>query len=480
MKALTFKIQFCFITAIAIIMAQPIRGQESNTIYYMKGVPQSYIVNPATQPRCNGFLGLPSSSPMQFHLENSGFSFGDVIYPMGDSLITFLHRNGDKDKFLNTLSPMNYTNAFLSTNLFSLGYRSGDYYYTFDFSEKVYANVSYTDDLISFVLKGNRRGDRFDFSGTGVNLLSYFEYATGVSKVVNQRLSFGSRFKVLFGHANISMKSKDVTLLTEEDWTMKSNMTVSLNIPGLLIPIDENGKFVIDSVHFDESFDPVDAVQSAFGNPGLGLDLGIHYLLYDRVTFSASLIDLAFIRWNSNPYNIKQNASFVYQGIEVDPNDTVDQAEKFLDSLSSVFSFIADDNTYYAMLPLKLYAGFNYAPVKQISIGILSKTEYFNRKFREQLTLSANFSPFNWLAATISYSIMNNTYYNLGCGLAAKLGPFSFYFLTDNMPVHYIIDEKNNYWIPDEARTLNFRLGFNLVFGCNKEKKVFKDLPLVY
>ena len=100
MKALTFKKQIFLLSVLAFYIPKPLAGQESNTIYFMNGVPQSYMVNPATQPRCNAFLGLPSSSPLQFHIENSGFSFGDVVFPMGDSLITFLHRNADKDKFL--------------------------------------------------------------------------------------------------------------------------------------------------------------------------------------------------------------------------------------------------------------------------------------------------------------------------------------------------------------------------------------------
>jgi hypothetical protein len=37
-----------------------------------------------------------------------------------------------------------------------------------------------------------------------------------------------------------------------------------------------------------------------FKNNGVGLDLGAQYYLTERIAVSASLIDLGFIRWNSN------------------------------------------------------------------------------------------------------------------------------------------------------------------------------------
>ncbi len=75
-------------------------AQQSNILYYMPGVPQTHLLNPATQPRCSFYLGLPLASPLQLNVENSAFSINDVVWFDGDSTITFMHPDADQDGFL--------------------------------------------------------------------------------------------------------------------------------------------------------------------------------------------------------------------------------------------------------------------------------------------------------------------------------------------------------------------------------------------
>ena len=49
------------IIAVLIWFSAGLQGQQSNILYYMKGVPQSHLLNPATQPRCGFYLGLPGA-----------------------------------------------------------------------------------------------------------------------------------------------------------------------------------------------------------------------------------------------------------------------------------------------------------------------------------------------------------------------------------------------------------------------------------
>ena len=71
-------------------------SQDVNSMYFMKGVPQSYHVNPAYQPDCNTFIGLPGLSPLKLETSSSSLSLEDVIQydPELDSLVFFLHPNG--------------------------------------------------------------------------------------------------------------------------------------------------------------------------------------------------------------------------------------------------------------------------------------------------------------------------------------------------------------------------------------------------
>jgi hypothetical protein len=456
------------------------KGQESSTMYFMKGVPQSYQLNPAIQPGCRFFLGLPALSPLNVYFENSAFSMKDIIFPSGDSLITILHPNADKNELLGSLTPVNTLQVYTSTDIFSVGYRRENLYYTFDLSEKVYTRLSMNDDLFDLLLTGNKRGDHFNFSNTNADVTSYLELALGNSRIVNDRLKIGTRLKLLLGQINVTTDIKDLSLKTDEDWTIRSKFNIHMSVPGIHVPVDEDGEVAFDSIGFDSEFDPLDLVESAFGNIGLGLDLGMQYILTDKLILSGSIIDLAAIRWDANTYNIRQDASFVYSGIEIHPGDTAGATSNFIDSLSSAFRFTADRDPYYTMLPVKLYVGGMYQVIDLIGFGILSRTEYYKRHLREQLTLSANFSPIKILTFSFSYTLFNDTYNNFGFGFSSRLGPFNLYFISDNIPTGYALEQSSGMILPYDNKILNIRLGLNLVFGCRQVKKKLNDLPLVY
>ena len=384
---------FLLILVLVSFVFSQVAGQESNTLYFMKGVPQSYQVNPAAQPDCRFFLGFPAVSPFQVYTENSAYSLKDIVFPLGDSLVTFMHPDADKNEFLDNLAPVNTLQTFGSANLFSVGYQIDNSYYTFDLSEKYYTRFIYNDDVLDLLLTGNKQGDQFDFSNTNVDFTAYFEATTGNFRKINDRLTVGSRIKILFGEANVSTVNKDLELITDEDWTIRSDIKIRLSVPGLNIPVTENGEISLDSIEFDPFLTSTEIMQAAFGNIGLGIDLGMHYTLTDKIMLTGSLLDLAGIRWSANTYAFSQNVSYVYKGIEINPTDTTGATENFFDSLSTVFRFTTTLDPYYTMLPLKLYVGGTYQVIDQIGFGILSRTEYHKKRLREQLTLSANFSP---------------------------------------------------------------------------------------
>jgi hypothetical protein len=168
---------------------------------------------------------------------------------------------------------------------------------------------------------------------------------------------------LLFGQINLSTDNKEISLLTDEDWTLNTDMKIRFSVPAFTLPINPYGEVIFDSTDFfvlGVNIDPVEAIQSVFGNVGLGLDLGLQYTLSDKITLSGSLIDLAGIRWSSNAMTIRQNGSYVYSGIEINPGDTSGVTENFLDSLKTEFAFTTDVNPYYTMLPVKLYVGGAY------------------------------------------------------------------------------------------------------------------------
>ena len=317
-------------------------------------------------------------------------------------------------------------------------------------------------------------------SNIGIEAVGFLEFAAGVSHKINDQLTLGYRGKILFGHANISTRKMDLKLITDVDWTVRSKFDLNATLPAIDIPTDSAGDFQFDDIDTQENLNTSDYFKMATGNKGLAVDLGIHYKPIDNLTLSASLLDVGFIRWRNNTYNITQDVEYIYEGIDLDvANIDSTVFDNFTDSLKNTFVFSNTQDPYTSFLGTKLYVGGKYQIIEEISVGLLSRTEIFKGRIREQLTLSANFYPIKEIAASLNYSIMNKTFNNFGFGISFKPGPFNIYFISDNIPLTFAVEQSSGVPIPHKSRTLNFRFGFNLVFGCDKEKTKMKDQPLV-
>ena len=459
-------------------------GQQSNTLYYMHEVPQSHFLNPATQPDCGFYLGFPGFSPFYINTDNSSLSLKDILWydQELDSVITFLHPKANLNDFLKNFGKTNYITEEADLNLTSFGFRISEMFFSVDITLRESMKFSYPGDLVNFMLEGNNSGDVLDLSGLGIDINNYTAVSLGVSKKFSEELSVGVKGKLLFGLANLSTSNTDIHVNTGLDqWTLQSKFNVNASLPGVSIPTNSDGNLDFDNMSFDDNLQVKDYSKMFTKNFGLGIDLGVHYKPLDKLTVSASLLDLGYIRWKSYTYNMSQDASFDFQGATVDfNNDSSDIGQMLLDSIKNTLTLTNSNDPYTTFLNGKLYLGVNYHVLDQISFGLLSRTEMIKGKLRQQFTLSTNFYPFRGFAATVSYSIMNKTYNNLGLGIATRLGPFNLYFISDNIPLAYDRIKSSPILLPYNTRTFNFRLGLNLVFACNPQKKIMKDKPLVF
>ena len=74
-----------------------------------------------------------------------------------------------------------------------------------------------------------------------------------------------------------------------------------------------------------------------------------------------------------------------------------------------------------------------------------------------------------------SYSLLNKEFYNIGLGLGFKAGPLHMYMISDTYPLYFTKGTP----IPTRLKGFRFQFGFNLLFGCNQEKKMMEDEPLI-
>ena len=431
-----------------------VKAQESNTLYFMHDIHQSNLLNPAIQNRCKLFIGLPALSSIYFNF-STGVSYNDIFTK---NSVTNKY-DPDIDKLITKLHTTNYLSANINLNLISLGYKyKDDYYFTFDVSEKASIRGGIPKDLFRILWQGNTpfEGGRANFDNLGVDVSYYHELALGVSKKMSD-ITVGVRGKMLMGIANITSKTNIGLLSDASTFNLKFNSDILINTSGP-ITISQNQDSTIKTPEFNENESITDILLNT-KNLGMALDAGVIYNMNDYISLSASVIDLGFIRWKSNLHNISQTGSFTYTGPDL--SDTTNYISQLMDSIkNSLKPDPITHTSYTSRLTTKIYFGGTYKLNKMLSFGVLSRSEISPIRITQAFTLSANTNLLKFLSTTVSYTINDNGFDNIGFGLGIKGGPLQFYLVSDNLPI----------WLQN-TNNLDLRFGFNLLFGCKKKKE---------
>lgn len=481
-----FKFKKLLIIILTIFISELLLAQDSQTLYYMNRVPQSTLMNPAMQPTCNFFLGLPVVSSIQLDAGNNRLALTDIImkHPTEDSLITFLHPDAEfnTDDFLSKLDENNFFYEDFRTDLLSFGFRVKTWYFSFNLSEKFSTSINYPKDLLVFALQGNQGfiNKSVDLSYLGINSNFYREYGLGISKQINPKLSVGLRAKVLFGHANISSdyKNNDLSMYTSRDSIyLSANAVVNTSSP-LIATTNADGNFdsfKVPSYIENSETDSLIDLALAHNNMGLGIDFGIYYKVLDKLSVSLSVIDLGYIKWDKEDVtSLELKGSYAFKGVDVsneigNSDSDTDPFEEMSDSLMNSFTISNTAQSYTTTLGTKVYIGANYAVSKKFDLGFLSRSYFYNSNLNQAFTFSANVRPINGLSASLTYSIMNGAYNNIGFGLVLGGAPFQIYVISDNASAAL--------W-GHKTTSFNFRFGLNIAFGCRQKKKSI-DTPLL-
>jgi len=461
-------------------------AQTQSSLYFMNGIPQVNRVNPARNPDCGFYIGIPILSTLSTQLSSNPLAYEDVIYPhpTEDSLITFLHPLGDQEAFLNKLKPLNVLLADTRTSFISIGFGTDVGFFTLDLTTRADATFYFPGDLARLVLKGADDGGVYNMDGSGLDFSGFDEIAVGWSRAIGRKWNIGVRGKALFGFGNLSTSRSELEVSTSEElWNIQADMEFNASLPFAEVVYDEDGN-IEDIIIEDEisSTRPAALFKQAFNakNFGLAVDLGVDYRPTDRWLLSASVLDIGYIRWKDEVHKVSFKTDYDYSGLEVNPFEFTGDLS-FGDYVDSSFSAMADSlaggleftpgGAYNSSLNPKLYVGASWWATPSINFGLLSRTDFLKETIFEQLTASANFAAGRILNFTLSYTYTTAYWKNIGAGISLNAGPLNLYLISDNT--------LNALFWADEARSVNFWFGMNLVFGY-KECSQDRDRPLIY
>lgn len=458
-----------FIGGSILLRAQP------NTLYFMKGIPQTKDLNPARPGISDGFyFSMPLFSKIDLAANTNNWAYSDLIHwgtgTRADSLVI------DLNKLKESIGSKNFAFESAALTVLEGGYKKGKNFYAVSLTDREFINVFFSKSLINLIQNGNYPVGQTYYSGNfGIGAQNYRELAFNYSHEVNKKLTIGGAAKLLFGLGAIQSNSINLSAASPANGAyLDVNATGRVNISA---PVNFNynpGNGMIKSVNSLPNYSPSDYLIN-FRNPGMAVDLGFTYRLNKKTELSMSIIDLGMIGWKSNVTRLTEQGHFLYKGINI-----VDQSKtppvviplfktafnQLSDSISAAFRPDTVGNSFSTLLPTKIYFGIDYQLRKNISISGLSRIRIIDNAVRTSLTASANALFWERLSLSASYSIMESTFDNLGLGIGIKVGSMQIYTVADNLFSPFY---------PSTARNMNLRIGINFIFGKEDSQSSGRD-----
>ena len=457
-----------------ILVLFPEVSAQNNTLYLIPSIPEANQLNPALKHPCKVYLEPPVISSIRLNIRNTGFGFHDAVHSgTGGTWVA------DLDNLERKLSRMNYAMVNTDIDLLGAGFGIKEWYFTFLVSNHTSTQISYPHDIVSLkdgnwdVNGGNPV--KVNLNNLGVNSTLWNSIGISASKDIREGLRLGLRLQYLNGMADLNTRRTTVSLNTTADpITLDAEVKYKVN-SSLPVKLTFASNGLVNGVDFTPALQNPIGNYIFNGNRGLAVDGGVIYDLDEATQLSASFTDLGFIWWKKNVNNLTGAGKFVFSGIDINKY-ILNPAQNDLlvalkDSLVNAFQASAAKNSYITALPLNLYAGITRELVPNLRAGAMTWIEINSLHIRPSLTLSLNFTPFKAFAATMSYTIMNNKFNQIGTGFAFGGRGAQFYILTDNIPVRFTRDVSTSLIWPYNARMISLRFGVNLFFGCDKKEE---------
>lgn len=445
-------------------------SQNKQILYNFTSIPQSLLVNPGADVSYKYYFGVPGLSGISVNVNSSSFSAYDLFADSGvdfnDKVRNIINKSSNKDKV--------YANQQLE--LFSGGFRVGGENSTSYFSFGAYQEFDFLmyipKDPAILALDGNRDyiGKSFNLGDINLRAEALSVLHVGFHKKLNEKFVFGGRVKLYSSGANATSTKNSGFIFT-------GNGTADSNIYNQVISSDlelrTSGIATFTRDEYDGSI-PEDIIHNTFfnGSLGLGVDAGFTYYSKKNLQFTASIIDLGFIRQSKDIETYTYKGRYEYQG--VNPNfGTANEPENVLDDFAKAIPRDTLHNKYTTWRPAKFNASIQYSFGEsrfdngECSCKTPNKRLYVNAIGGQLFAMIMPRSPFvaftafyqrrifRKLEIKTTYTVDSFSYKNIGLGLSGTLGKFNMYALVDN-----VLEYKD----VSKANSLAFQFGMNYIF----------------
>lgn len=483
---------------------------QNNTFYFNTKIFHSTDLNPARQHSCKFSMGLPAITSVYTIVKNQGLSYNDVFTPITNKPDSFYF---NLDNIYNKMPQISYFPVSAKISLGYIAFWIKDFYVNLSSNFNTNVNVAYPKSLFAIkdglYFPDNRY---FSISDLGAYANAYIDMGIGISKEIIPNLVVGVKLKRYYG---IAMAQFNVNL----DWKVSTADTniydysfekVSYDVryagPIHLTPQYDSSN-IINNFNYTEpsdltNFDNFDfnkglnLLTKYTSSKGWGIDIGAVYTLFNKIELSASLLDLGYINWKSNPLHAyNKDFNFTFSG--ADPGKYLGDSTVFsmlgnkfqlkdtlikdiLDTLIPLVMPKMDSTSFKSFMNTSLIFGIAIKPTNWITVGFMYRGLFVNKKIVPQYALSGNIEFWRGWSLMMSYTFFNKSYNNIGLGFSAKLMPFQFFMIMDNVSVpslalRYATSPNKTpdkgyatKWVKN-TNMINIQFGFNFMIGCKNK-----------
>ncbi len=440
--------KFFAVAAIMLLMPLMMGAQTLKGSYFLDNSLNRNKLNPAFAPQSSYFqipvVGNTSVGIM------SNLDLSTFMYPMNGQLYTFLNKNVSYEQFDAALTDKPYLDVATDINLINVGWKGGEKgFWTVDLGVRVNVDTDLPRDLFTFMKKGTGTSGTYNIGAVKANAAASVQAALGYSRDLSDLvpgLRAGAKVRAILPVAYMGLDLTELSLSTSpEKWIVSTDGNLNTAVKGL------------EMTGPDGNLRPEMNGPMGLAGFGFSFDLGAEYTyeldgFINGVSVSAALTDLGIVSYSAGK-QYRANGQMDWTGLSISLQEGAMEGamEELKHELGHLVSFgkHADASFTRSTLP-SFYVGAEMPFMdNKMSVGALfsSRKSYFAS--RNELTLSYNANPFNWLSAGLNYSFLNTTK-TIGwiVELTPKTGPCFFigsdhFFLSrakapENFPLNYI------------------------------------------
>lgn len=462
------KIIFLFVLFISVKSI----SQNKQILYNFTSVPQSLMTNPGSDVKYKGYFGIPLLSGISANIGSSGFSAYDLFANNGVDfnvkLRNVVFSTTRKDKAAINEQIELFSGGFKIRGWQGEGnlYVSFGMYQEFDF-------LSYIPkDLAILALDGNRDylGKVFNLGDLNVKAEMLSVIHVGFHKNIKENLIVGVRGKIYSSAFNATSTKNSGYIYTIPSTNGIYEQVISSNL-------ELNTSGISKYTEKDYSGDIVkDITKKAFfgGDLGIGFDAGLTYYPKKNIQFTASIVDVGFIKHSKDVETFTYKGYYKYEGISpkfTNGNSSGNIYQEFKDAIPLDTLYTKYTTWRPAKFNSSIQYSFDDSRNKDCNCDG-TESEYRNAVGAQLFVMSTPRTPFmaftayyrrrilNSLQIKATYTLDSYSYKNIGLGLSGQFGKLNLYVLADNLLEYHDLAKANS---------LSFQLGLNIIFKDSNE-----------